>query len=267
MNGPEAPDARAGAEPTAVQPLRRCGRVAVRAATGEDGVAHIRIAPDPRRVIVTVAVETLVAWAILGGAALAISVLGAPEWHARLPWLSGAAGFAPFLFALDNVIFGQNEAAYVGSSTLALRPPLGFWYLLRRVAVVQPRYEPPRRPWWSMQREMGQQGAGVLIVGPADVGIRFGNALSEEEARFVLDAIGDVPASLTFHEEVGPSPTDVGVRIAIGVAIAVGAFVLMGRGLGTPALAWLVGVGYLLLGWVAYRFWFNLFRRRPEYAK
>jgi small-conductance mechanosensitive channel len=99
------------------------------------------------------------------------------------------------------------------------------------------------------------------------VGVRTGNLLSEDEAELVLDAIASVPVDLGVHREVGPSQHEVGIRIAIGLAVAIVAFALIFPGMTDPSRRWLVGIGDLLLLWVAYRFWFNLFRRRPEYAQ
>jgi hypothetical protein len=134
------------------------------------------------------------------------------------------------------------------------------------MAVLHPRYEPLEQPWWARGNELGEQGAGVVLIGPRAVGVRIGNALTEAEAGLVLEAIASVPVDLGEHREVGPSQREVTVRTIIGVVIAIGAFALIFPGMGDPSLRWLVGIGDLLLLWVAYRFWFNLFRRRPEYA-
>ncbi len=263
MSATKAPPATAAPPP----PVQRRGRVTVVSATGEPVVARIRVSPGLRHVIATVLAESLAGWVVVAVITVVAAFWDNPPLRAGLPAWWAAAAFLPFLAAVDTVIFGQNEAAYVGASTIALRPPLGFWYVLRRVSALQPRYAPIHQPWWAPQHEMGQQGAGVVLVGPEPVGVRFGNGLSEEEARLVLDTIASIPPSLEFHEEVGPSTTDVTVRWAIGLVIAIAAFALIFTGLANKQLQWLVGVGDLTLLWVAYRFWFNLFRRRPEYAK
>jgi uncharacterized membrane protein len=242
-----------------------CGRVRVRPA-GSDGVVRVRVAPSPARVAATVAAESLAGWTVVGLMTLVARVTGDPGLLALSPSWWAAGAFLPVLALADALVFGQSEIAYVGPSTMALRPPLGSWYLLRRVRTLEPRYAPIERPWWSPQKELGQQGAGVILVGPEPVGVRFGNALGEAEALCVLEAFATVPVDLTFHEEVGQSPREVTVRIVAGLVIAMIAFALIFAGFASSPLAWLAGVGNLTLLWVAYRFWFNLFRRRPEYA-
>ena len=95
---------------------------------------------------------------------------------------------------MDTLVFGQNEDAYVGAIDHRTAASAG------GVVSAAPRSarsslgtRRSHRPWWSTQKELGQQGAGVVLVGPEPVGVRFGNALSEPEARFVLEAIGSVP--------------------------------------------------------------------------
>jgi hypothetical protein len=242
------------------------GRVRVDAPDA-DGVVRLRVAPSPIRSLVTIAAESLAGWIVVGLMALAAQVSGNAGLLALVPSWLAAGAFLPLLAAVDTLVFGQAEIGYIGSSTVALRPPLGSWYLLRRVAALQPRYAALERPWWSTQKEMGQQGAGAVLVGPEPVGVRFGNALGEDEAALVLAAFAEVPVDLSMHEEVGQSPRDVTVRIVAGIGVAALAFALIFAGFADPALSWLAGIGNLVLLWVAYRFWFNLFRRRPEYAK
>jgi hypothetical protein len=246
-------------------PAVGCGRVHVRPARG-DGIVRVRVTPSPQRVAVTVAAESIAGWVVVGLMTLVARISGNASLLALLPSWWAAGAFLPFVALVDSMVFGQNELAIVGSSTMALRPPLGSWYLLRRVRGLEPRYAPVTRPWWSTQKEFGQQGAGVVLLGPEPVGVRFGNGLAADEGRCILAAFDSVPTDLSTHDEVGQSPREVGLRIVAGLGVAVLAFALIFAGSASASVAWLAGIGNLTLLWVAYRFWFNLFRRRPEYA-
>lgn len=244
----------------------RVGRVRILAPDAA-GVVRIDISPSPVRSLVTIASETLIGVAVVVVITAVARLLNNAGMLAMAPAWWAAAACLPWLATIDTLIFGQRERHFVGASTLALRPPLGDWYVLRRVSGLDPRYEPADRPWWTGQSELGQQGAGVILIGPRSVGVRIGNGLSEDEAASVLAAIESVPADVGVHHEVGPTTRDITIRALVGVAIAVLAFALVFPGLTRPEWRWLVGVGDLILLWVAYRFWFNLFRRRPEYAQ
>jgi uncharacterized membrane protein len=259
-----ASDHAADPEPTPV--TGRIGRVTV-SPPDADGVVHVRISPSLTRSLVTIGAETLFGFTLAGVITFFARILDNPGLTQLLPAWWAAGAFLPLLATADTLAFGQNERLFVGASTLAVRPPLGDWYVLRRMAALHSRYEPLEQPWWASSAELGQQGAGVVLIGPRAVGIRTGNALSKVEADRVLAAIASVPVDLGVHREVGPSTREVGLRIAVGVAIAVIAFALIFPGMADLSQRWRVGVGYLLLLWVAYRFWFNLFRRRPEYAQ
>ncbi len=100
-----------------------------------------------------------------------------------------AAGIALVLGAIAYVL--SDETVLVDGSSIRVTGPSGSC-VVSRAEQAAPEYSRPPRSFLGAQRAKGERGSGVLHLGSAGHGVRFGSGLTRGEAELVLAAF-EVP--------------------------------------------------------------------------